>query len=204
MLQLLELMPLVAFFAAFKMNGHAVDIGHWHYQFNGIYSATAVLMAATTLQVAAVWAWKRKLEKRLLWLLATILVFGSATLIFHNQLFIQWKPTVFNWVLGIILIGSHWFTEKNLMQRMLGDQLHLPDFLCARLTYIWSSYFFIVGALNLVVAYHFSEATWVEYKLWSSILYTLIISIVTAVIVAPHLKKAADEASAETTNNSEI
>lgn len=192
MLQLLELMPIVAFFAAFKMSGHTLDLGSLHYQFDGIYSATAILMLATTLQVALIWTWKRKLEKRLLWLLATILVFGSATLIFHNQLFIQWKPTVFNWVLGAILIGSHLFTEKNLMQRMLGEQLQLPDVICTRLTYLWSSYFFIVGALNLLVAYQFSEATWVEYKLWSSILYTLIISVVTAIIVAPHLKAASE------------
>jgi intracellular septation protein len=188
MMQLLELMPLVAFFAAFKMNGHVVDWAGFHYQFDGIYSATAILMVATTLQVGAVWVWKRTLEKRMLWLLASILVFGSATLLFHNQLFIQWKPTVFNWVLGAVVIGSHLFTEKNIVQRMLGQQLQLPGHICIRLSYLWSGYFFLVGALNLVVAYHFSEGTWVSYKLWSAIVYTLIMSIVTAMIVAPYLK----------------
>lgn len=188
MLQLLELMPLIAFFAAFKMNGHVMDFGGFHYQFDGLYSATAILMVATTMQVGIVWAWKRTLEKRLLWLLATILVFGSATLLFHNQLFIQWKPTVFNWVLGAVVIGSHLFTQKNVVQRMLGQQLQLPDHICIRLTYLWSGYFFLVGALNLVVAYHFTEGTWVSYKLWSSIGYTLIMSVITALMVAPYLK----------------
>lgn len=188
MLQILELMPLLAFFAAFKMSGHVLDFAGFHYQFDGIYSATAVLMIASIVQVGVVWVWKRTLEKRMLWLLATILIFGAATLIFHNQLFIQWKPTVFNWVLGLIVIGSHLFTEKNVVQRILGQQLQLPDPICVRLTFLWGGYFFIVGGLNLVVAYHFSESTWVSYKLWSSIVYTLLMSVLTALIVSPYLK----------------
>src|SRR6478609_138936 len=127
MLQLLELMPLLAFFIAFKMSGYVLHIGSMQYQFDGLYSATAILMIATTIQVAVVWVWKRKLEKRLLWLLATILVFGTATLLFHNQLFIQWKPTVFNWVLSAVVIGSHLFTPQNVVQRILGHQLQLPN-----------------------------------------------------------------------------
>lgn len=188
MLQLLELLPLIAFFVTFKMSGYLLQLGSWQYQFDGLYTATAVLMIATTLQVAIVWAWKRTLEKRLLWLLATILVFGSATLLFHNQLFIQWKPTVFNWVLSAVVIGSQLFTQKNVVQRILGQQMQLPYPVCVRLTFLWGGYFFLAGALNLVVAYQFSEAVWVSYKLWSAMGFTLLMSAITAVMVAPYLK----------------
>jgi len=193
MFQLFEFLPFIAFLVAYLMNGHVVDIGHFHYQFDGIYSATAVLMGATAILFPLICVWKRKLEKRLLWILAVTLVMGSATLIFHNPLFIQWKFTVVYWICGVGLLGSHFFMKKSVVQHLLGEQLELPDHVCKRLTFLWSGYFFIVGALNLVVAYHFSEGTWVVYKLWSSVAYLLIISIVTAVIAAPHLKVEATE-----------
>ena len=188
MLQILELLPIIAFVVVFKLSGHDVNIGDLHYQLDGIYSATAALMGTTLLQVSIVWLWKRQLEKRLLWMLAIVIICGSATLFFHNSLFIKWKPTLFNWALGFVLLGSHLFTDKNLIERMTGQYLHLPHHINKRLFWIWLSYFFTVGALNLWVAYHFSEATWVNYKLWSAMAFTLAISVVTAIIVAPHLK----------------
>jgi len=188
MMQLLELMPLVAFFAAYQFSGTSLQWGSLHYELDGIYGATAILMLATVLQLLIVWLWKRKIEKRLWWLVGVVLVFGSATLLLHDQRFIQWKPTIFNWVLGLILLGSHLFTRHNLIQRMLGDQLKLPDFVCRRLTWLWSIYFFLIGGLNLFVAFYFSESFWVSYKLWSAVLFTMVMSIITALLLMPYLK----------------
>lgn len=195
MLQLLELLPLVIFVTVYGLKGHVVDMDGFAHTFDGIYDATAALMAATAFQVLVVWLWKRKVESRLWWLLAAVLVFGTATLVLHNQLFIQWKPTIFNWALCLVLLGSHWFTDKNLVQRMLGQQLALPQVIYARITVVWATYFFVVGALNLVVAYYFSEAFWVDYKLWSAIGFTVLIAIITAIILAPYVK---EDTSSET------
>lgn len=201
MMQLLELMPLVAFFAAYQFSGSSLQWGDYHYQLEGIYGATAILMVATVLQVIIVWLWKRKVEKRLWWLVGVVLAFGTATLLFHDQRFIQWKPTIFNWVLGIILLGSHLFTRHNLIQRMLGQQLQLPDFVCRRLTWLWGVYFLLVGGLNLFVAFYFSESFWVSYKLWSAIAFTLGMSIITAWLLMPYLK--VDMAPTETDHMSD-
>lgn len=192
MLQLLELLPLVIFVLVFRAKGESIELAGFHYTFDGIYSATAALMLATCVQVLVVWLWKREVEKRLLWLLASVLVFGAATLLLRNQLFIQWKPTVFNWALCLALLAAHWFTSKNLVQRMIGEQFALPDAVCVRVNFVWAGYFFLVGALNLVVAYSFSEAFWVDYKLWSAIGFTLLMTVVTAVMLAPYLKENSD------------
>jgi intracellular septation protein len=48
--------------------------------------------------------------------------------------------------------------------------------------------FAVVGGLNLVVAYGFSEETWVSYKLYSAIGFTLFLTILTALLISPHLK----------------
>ena len=189
MLQLLELLPLVIFVVVFRLKGHSLDIAGLHHDFDGIYSATAALMIATVLQVLVVWLWKRNVEKRLLWLLATVLIFGSATLVLHNQLFIQWKPTIFNWAMAITLLGGHFIARKNLVHKLIGEQMHI----CTRISFVWAAYFIVVGALNLVVAYRFSEAFWVDYKLWSSIGFTLLISIVTALMLAPYMQENTDK-----------
>ncbi len=190
MLQLLEMLPLVIFVLVFRQKGQSIDFAGFHHEFDGIYSATAALMIATVLQVLIAWVWKRNIEKRMLWLLATVLIFGGATLFLRNQLFIQWKPTVFNWTMSLILLGGHFFARKNFVHKLIGEQLQLPEAICTRISFVWAGYFFVVGALNLIVAYQFSEAFWVDYKLWSAVVFTLLIAVITALMVAPFMKDA--------------
>jgi len=194
MKQIAEFVPIALFFIVYQLDGERISVAGWTYQFNGIYSATAVLMAATVLQVLLSYALTRRLEKRLLWLLLAVLVFGGATLVFQNQLFIQWKPTIFNWVLALAFGASQFVGDKNLMERTLGSQLHLPKPVWNRLNLLWVANFLLVGGLNLVVAYRFSEQAWVSYKLYSSIGFTLVLTVLTALIISPHLK---DDAAQE-------
>lgn len=192
MKQVVEFIPIILFFIVYQLDGETVSLSGWTYQFDGIFSATAVLMAATVLQVVFTYAFTRTFEKRLLWLLLAVLVFGGATLIFRNQAFIQWKPTVFNWVLALVFGASQFIGSKNLMERTLGTQIHLPKPIWNRLNLLWVGNFLIVGALNLYVAYRFSEETWVSYKLYSSFGFILVLTALTALLISPHLK---DEAS---------
>jgi intracellular septation protein len=188
MKQLAEFVPIALFFIVYQLKGTTLALGGWEYSFDGIYSATAVLMLATMAQVLLTWAFTRTLEKRLVWLLLAVLVFGGATLVFHNQMFIQWKPTIFNWVLALVFGGSQYIGDKNLMERTLGSQIHLPKPVWSRLNLLWVSNFIIVGGLNLVVAYNFSEDAWVSYKLYSAIGFTLVLTILTALLISPYLK----------------
>ena len=188
MKQLAEFVPIALFFIVYQLKGESIALGSWEYTFDGIFSATAVLMAATALQVAVTYAITREFEKRLMWLLLAVTVFGAATLIFRNQMFIQWKPTIFNWALALAFAASQFIGDKNLMERTLGSQLHLPKPAWTKLNLLWVSNFAIVGTLNLVVAYGFSEETWVSYKLYSAIGFTLVLTILTAILISPHLK----------------
>ncbi|WP_116368692.1 inner membrane-spanning protein YciB [Parahaliea mediterranea] len=188
MRQLLEFVPIALFFIVYQMDGDTLALGNWSHTVDGIFSATAVLMIATALQVVLTWVLTRQLERRALWLLLAVCVFGGATLVFRNEAFIQWKPTIFNWVLAVVFGASQFVGDKNLMERTLGSQLVLPRRIWTRLNLLWVANFAIVGALNLVVAYGFSEQTWVSYKLYSAIGFTLVLTVLTALIVSPHLK----------------
>lgn len=187
MKQLAELIPLLLFFGTYQMKGTTIAVGGWSHTLDGIFSATAVLIIATTLQVIFTWMFTRTLEKRLLWLLAAVSVFGGATLLFRDQTFIFWKPTVFNWVLALAFGGSHFFSDRNLMERTLGSQIQLPKPVWTKLLWLWTGNFALVGTLNLYVAYSFSESFWVSYKLYSALGFTLVLTIITALIIAPHM-----------------
>lgn len=110
---LFDLFPVILFFAAFK----AFDI----------FVATGVAIAATLLQICWVWLRHRQVEK-MMWInLAVIIFFGGATLIFQDELFIKWKPTVLYWLFAGILWGALFFPGKNLIRLMLEKQMTLPD-----------------------------------------------------------------------------
>lgn len=188
MKQFLEFLPLVLFFGAYQMNGETISVGEWLYAFDGIYSATAVLMFSSVAVLLVTFVLDRRLDKRLMWMTVAILVFGAATLIFRDQRFIQWKPTVFNWVLALVFLASQFVGDKNLLQRFLGQQLVLPRAVWGRLNLLYVAHFSVVGALNLFVAYRYEEAFWVSYKLYSSLGFTIALMALTVLLLFPHLK----------------
>ena len=189
MKQIAEFIPIILFFIVYQLDGESIAVAGWHYRFDGIFSATAALMIATLLQVAITYAVTRSFEKRLLWLLIAVLIFGGATLVFRNQAFIQWKPTVFNWVLALVFGVSQFIGGKNLMERTLGTQIRLPKKVWTQLNALWIGNFLLVGGLNLYVAYRYSEQAWVNYKLYSSFGFILALTVLTAVLISPHLKE---------------
>ena len=188
MKQLLELLPLVLFFCAYQMDGDTLTVGGWSHTFDGIFSATAVLMISTALTWLISSLLEKRNDKRLMWMTLAVLLFGAATLILRDQRFIQWKPTVFNWVLAAVFFGSQFIGKRTVLERVLGSQLSLPRPIWTRLNVLWIGNFALVGALNLFVAYRFEEAVWVSYKLYSSIGFTLALMLLTVAIVAPHVK----------------
>ncbi len=188
MKQLLEFIPIALFFIVYQLDGETFVLADWEYQVDGIFTATAVLMVATVLQVILTLLITRTFEKRLLWLMLAVLAFGGATLALRNELFIQWKPTIFNWGLALAFGVSQFIGEKNLMERILGNQIHLPREIWSRLNALWITNFTVVGGLNLYVAYGFSEETWVAYKLYSAIGFTLLLTIITAVMISPYIR----------------
>ena len=198
MKQIIEFIPIILFFAVYQMDGQTVDIADVSYTIDGIFTATGVLIAATLLQLPLVWLISGELEKRLLWTSAMVIVFGGATLLLRNELFIQWKPSIINWGMAIAFAGSQFIGHRNLLERIMGSQLSLPSAFWSRVCWVWVAHFTVVGALNLVVAYRFEESTWVAYKLYSSIGFTLFIMVVTVLMISPSLKKNSKQGSVET------
>lgn len=136
------------------------------FKFFGIYIATAVAMIVSVLQLAITWFYTRKIDKTILFSLVVILLLGGATLITHNPRFIEWKPSIIYWFFAIIIFYTQYFTKKTVMQSLFEKQLLLPVKIYRRLNLIWGIFFFILGFINLYVAYHYSQNAWVNFKLF--------------------------------------
>jgi intracellular septation protein len=182
MQSLLELAPLVAFFVAYSLGG--------------IYVATAVLMGAMALLLLIDYVRTRKIPAMHGISAVLVFLFGAATLILHNQRFIQWKPTVFFWLLSVALLGSMWIGKQPLVQRLLGKalegQVQVSDGTWRRLNLLWVVFYAILGAANLAVAFNTSEATWVKFKVIGLTAVTLVF---TAAQIAWLFRRQPTEAS---------
>ena len=168
--QLLDLAPVLIFVVVFFTTD--------------IYYATGALMAAVTVQVGAYLLLKKPVSRELQLTFWASLIFGGLTLAFRNETFIQWKPTIVNWLLAGSLIGSYYVGKKNLIEQLLSKQLTLVDEVWTRLNFGWALGFFIAGALNLIVAYNFSMEIWVTYKLVGGFALTFIYIVITMLYLA--------------------
>ena len=170
---LIDFFPILLFFGAYK--------------FYDIYVATAVLMAATALQMGLIYAMDRKLQTMHKITLLLILVFGTLTLALHDERFIKWKPTVLYAAMGLALALALWFWRKNFLKILLGSQLELPEGVWLRLNVAWIIYAFFMAALNGYVAAFYSTEAWVNFKLWGYA-FPLVFIIGQGLYIARYLK----------------
>jgi len=194
---LFDLLPVIFFFTAYKIAGFFPDEAHslvtkWlagdiPADQAPILIATFIAIVATALQIAIVWLKHRKVD-RMLWIsLIVITILGGATLAFHDPAFIKWKPTALYWLFGLTLVGSDVIFRRNLIRRMLEGQIRLPDPIWLRLNLAWALFFAILGTLNLYVAYHFSEETWVNFKLFGCTALVFVFAIAQGLYLSKHL-----------------
>ncbi len=175
---LFDFFPVIAFFVAYKLAD--------------IYVATGVIIAAVIIQVAVQWFRHRKVSPMTLISGALVLIFGTITLLVHDKTFSQWKPTVLNRLFGAGFLVSQFFGEQPLIQRLMGANLTLERPVWIKLNLMWVVFFFVMGALNLYVAFSFEESTWVNFKLFGMLGLTMVFALLQGVWLSS--KMPADEA----------
>jgi intracellular septation protein len=152
--QLLELSPLIVFFAAFE----------WA----GIYWATAALMFACVVVMLAHRLQTGKFKTMHVITVVVVLILGTATLLLHDRRFIQWKPTVLLGLTAIAFFGSMFIGKQPLVRRMFGaafdDTLQISARAWLLINSLWVVWFAVLAAVNIYVARNFAESTWVHFK----------------------------------------
>lgn len=174
---LFDLFPVILFFIAFK--------------FAGIYAATGVAIAATFAQIGWVWFKHRKVDTMLWVSLGVVTVFGGMTLIFHDETFIKWKPTVLYWAFAAGLAGGMLFFRKNLIRSLLAEQMELPEPVWRQLNWSWVGFFVFMGIANLAVAFAFNLSTddWVNFKLFGGMGLMLVFVIAQGLVLSKYIEE---------------
>jgi intracellular septation protein len=154
--QLIEWLPLLAFFVVFKVFD--------------IYWATAVLMIACVVQLCVHRYRTGKFKTMHVAITALVLVLGSATLLLHDKRFIQLKPTLLLGATALAFLGSSFIGRQPLARRMLenvfSEPLKVAPHAWQLLNLLWALWFALLAAANLYIAHNFAESVWVNFKVF--------------------------------------
>ncbi|MEO5607396.1 MAG: septation protein A [Polaromonas sp.] len=200
---LFDFLPIALFFGMFKYaEGHkdwaAATATDWlGFMVSGgvvgqaeapVLLATVVVIVATLLQILWIKARGRKVDTMLWVSLGLVTLLGSATIYFHSENFIKWKPTVLYWVMGGSLLVGQLVFKKNGIKSLMGAQMTLPDAIWRTVNFSWVAFFTVMGFINLWVAFNFSTSTWVNFKLFGGMGLMLVFVLAQALLLNKHIK----------------
>lgn len=182
---ILDFLPVIAFFVAYKLGG--------------IYLATKTLMAAMPLLCLGTWLRTRKISGMLLTSTVLALAAGGITLALHDPMFVKWKLTLLDGIFALAFLVAPYLGGKTLVERVMGSNITLEPRQWRILNWMWVGFFLFTASINVYVLYHFSEAAWVNFKLYGTLGLTLVFVVMQAFWLADKLPK--EPANAEDSAN---
>jgi intracellular septation protein len=182
-----DLFPLILFFAAYR----AFDI----------FVATGVAIVAVVVQVAWLKVRNHRIETMHIVNLVVIVVFGGATILTENEVFIRWKPTILYWCFTLILLVSQFVFRKPAIRYVMGSQLELPAHVWNRMNLSFALFTLIMGLLNLYVAFIYGSDLapdvqrdhWVNFKVFGTMILTFIFVLGLMLALSRHINVEQDE-----------
>jgi intracellular septation protein len=152
----------------------------------GIFVATAVFMVAILVALAVSYALTRHLPVMALVTAVIVVVFGSLTLVLHDDTFIKMKPTIIYLLFGVLLLGGLWF-NKPLLAMLFDSVFDLTGEGWRKLTLRWALFFLALAVLNEAIWRTQSTDFWVNFKVFG----VLPLTFVFAALQFPLLQKYA-------------
>jgi intracellular septation protein len=147
------------------------------------------MIAASVAQVAYLRFRDGTVPKIHLITLGVLLFFGGLTIILQDPLFIKWKPTIVNWLFAAGFLVVPFFGGTTLPEKLMGSNVELTGSQWKRLNIAWILFFLFLGALNLAVAFNFSESTWVKFKLFGLMGLTFVFALGQGFYIARHIQE---------------
>jgi intracellular septation protein len=138
-----------------------------------IFTGTAAFMVATVAALIASYALARRVPIMPVVSAVVVLIFGSLTLILHDELFIKIKPTIIYGLFGGALIGGLIF-NKPLLAIVFDQVFHLTEEGWRKLTLRWAIFFFVMAVLNEIVWRTQTTDFWVSFKVFGTMPLTFI------------------------------
>ncbi|MEZ8350123.1 septation protein A [Vibrio splendidus] len=174
MKQILDFIPLIIFFALYKMYD--------------IYTATGALIVASAVQIVLTYVIYKKVEKMQIITFLMVAVFGGMTIFLHDDNFIKWKVTIVYALFAIGLTVSH-LMGKSAIKGMLGKEITLPEAVWSKINWAWTLFFTLCAILNVYVAFSLPLDVWVNFKVFGLLIATFAFTLLTGVYIYKHLPK---------------
>lgn len=175
MKQLLEFLPLILFFIAYKVFG--------------IQAGAITLIIATLVQMAVLKFKFGGIEKSQKIMAVAVVFFGLLTVYFNDLEFLKWKVTVVYAIFAIALLVSQYLFKKPLVKSLLGKEIELPQTVWNNLNLGWALFFILCMLVNLYISQYMSDDAWATFKVFGVIGMTLIATIITGVYLYKYLPK---------------
>ncbi len=172
--QVLEFFPLLIFVAA--------------YYLADIFTATAMAIAASVIQVAVFWFRDRQVEKKHLITLVMIAVFGGLTLALQDEMFIKWKFTAVSWLFGAVIFGSQFIGDKTIVERLMGTNFDLPQIIWRRANAATAGLMMFEGVANIYVMYNYDTETWFNIKFYGMTAMTMVFMLLLGFYLAQYVE----------------
>ena len=176
-----ELGPLIVFFIA-------------NAKF-GLFVATGAFMVAIIAAMIASYVVTRHVPMMAIVTAVIVIVFGTLTLVLHDETFIKVKPTIIYGLFAAILGGGLLF-GRSFIAILFNQMFNLTPKGWRILTMRWALFFLGMAALNEIVWRTQSTDFWVAFKAFGAIPITMIFAMTQMPMVKRyHLEPATLEAS---------
>ncbi len=171
---ILELGPLALFFIVYSRLG--------------IFAATGILMATVLVTLGVSYAMLRRIPIMPLITAVIVLIFGSLTLILHDETLIKIKPTALYILFGAALFVGLWL-KKPLLKILFDGALHVTEEGWRKLTWRWAFFFLALAALNEIVWRTQTTDLWVKFKTFGFLPLTLLFALAQAPLIMKYETK---------------
>ena len=176
-----ELGPLIVFFIA-------------NAKFH-LFVATGAFMVAVVVAMAASYAVTRHVPMMAIVTAVVVLVFGTLTLVLHDETFIKMKPTIVYCLFAAVLGGGLLF-GRSFIAVMFDQMFNLTHAGWRILTLRWALFFAGMAVVNEVIWRTQSTDFWVNFKVFGVTLVTMAFAIAQMPLIKRyHLEPASLEAS---------
>ena len=160
-----------------------------------LFVATGAFMVAVVIAMAASYIVTKHVPVMAIVTAGVVIVFGTLTLILHDETFIKMKPTIVYTLFAAALGGGLLF-NRSFIAIMFDQMFNLTPHGWRLLTMRWALWFLAMAVLNEVIWRTQSTDFWVAFKVFGMVPLTMVFAISQMPLIKRyHLEPASLESS---------
>lgn len=150
-----------------------------------LFVATGAFMVAVLIAIAVSYVVTKHVPIMAIVTAVVVIVFGTLTLVLHDETFIKMKPTIIYCLFAAILGGGLLF-GRSFIAIMFDQMFNLTPQGWRKLTLRWALWFFAMAVLNEVIWRTQSTDFWVAFKVFGMVPLTMLFALTQMPLIKRH------------------